>query len=99
MLIALGRLLLGLPKRLELRPREQIRVASDDLGPLGDLLLADAHGAPFLGALEEVALEARLVVGRTEDCSDAQGRANLSDGRDRAAPVSLRPPRAFIVHK
>ncbi len=55
-LVAGSRLGLGLAQRVELLAREELGVARDDLGPLGDLLLADADGAAFLGALEEVAL-------------------------------------------
>ena len=54
-LVAVGRLL-GLAQRVELLAREEVGVAADDLRLLRDLLLADAHRAPLLGALEEVAL-------------------------------------------
>ena len=58
------RVLLGGAERIELLPIEEVRVASDDLGALGDLRLADAHGADFLGALEEVLPQALLVLRR-----------------------------------
>ena len=53
----------GLLQRVELLAGEELAVARDDLGPLRDLLLADPDGAPFLGALEQVALELGLVFG------------------------------------
>src|SRR5205823_15048190 len=51
------RMLLGLAQGLELLAGEEIRVARDDRGPLGDLLLAHTHGPALLGALEHVALD------------------------------------------
>ena len=59
--------LLGVAQRVELLAAEEIREAPDDLSLLRRLLLADANGAPFLGALEEVSLETRLELGRAED--------------------------------
>ena len=80
-----GRLdFLGLAQRLELRAGKEVGVAGDDLGALGHLLLADADSAPFLGPLEQIALEARLVIGGTKDGSDAHGSRNLPDW-----PVSI----------
>ena len=49
---------------LELRRREEVAVALDDRGLLGGLLLPHAHRAALLGALEEVAREALLELGR-----------------------------------
>ena len=54
---------LRLVQRLELRAREQVGVAGDDRRLLRHLLLADANGAAFLGALEVVVAQARLVLG------------------------------------
>src|SRR6185503_13419835 len=65
---------LGVVQRVELVAREQVAVALDDLGLLRRLLLADAHGAALLRALEEVALQALLELGRAEDGRDAHGR-------------------------
>ena len=75
--LAARRIGVGLAERLELLPREQVAVARDDLGALGDLLLADPHGAAFLRALEQVALQAGLVIGRAEDFRDAHRPRNL----------------------
>ena len=58
---------LGLPERLELISREEVGVAGDDLGLLGGLLLAHAHGAALLRALEQVLLQPLLVVERRVD--------------------------------
>ena len=66
-----ARRLLRLAQHVELRGREEVAVALDDRGLLGDLLLADAHRAPLFGALEEVAREALLVLGRRADGGDA----------------------------
>ena len=68
-----GGALLGLPQRVELLAAEEVGVAADDLGLLGDLLLPHPHGAPLLGALEQVPLEARLELGRAEDGRGAHG--------------------------
>src|SRR5262249_25676636 len=76
-LVARRRLVLCLAQSLELVAREQLRVAPDDLGALRDLLLADAHGAALLGALEQVALEAGLVIGWLENRCDAHGRRGI----------------------
>ena len=62
---------LRLVQRVQLLAREELAVARDDLGALGDLLLADTNGAPFLGALEEVSLELRLELRRRPDSRDA----------------------------
>src|SRR5437868_6946731 len=51
-LVAL-RVLLGRAKRVELLAAEEIGVARDDRRLLRDLLLAHAHRAPLLRALEE----------------------------------------------
>src|ERR671910_1672006 len=68
--------LLGLPERVELAGREEVAVALDDRGLLRGLLLAHAHGAALLGALEQVAREALLVLDRRADPRDAHdGRA------------------------
>ena len=64
-LVALGAVL-GLAQRLELLDAEEVGVALDDLGLLGDVLLAHAHRAALLGALEEIPREAALELGR--DC-------------------------------
>ena len=56
--------LLGLAQDVELPVREEVAVALDDRRLLGDLLLADADGAPLLRALEEVARQALLVLDR-----------------------------------
>jgi hypothetical protein len=62
---------LGGAQGVELRAREEIFVAPDDLRLLRGLLLAHANGARFLGPLVEVALEALLeLVG----CADGHGR-------------------------
>ena len=58
-----GRALLGLAQRIELLAAEQIGEAAHDLRLLRRLLLADTNRAPFLGALEQVPLEARLELG------------------------------------
>ena len=63
--------LLGLAEHVELAGREEIAVALDDRRLLGDLLLADANGAPLLGALEQVAREALLVLGGGAGGGDA----------------------------
>ena len=55
-----GRGVLLRAERLVLLAGEEVGVAGDDLGLLRHLLLADAHGAPLLRALEQVALELRL---------------------------------------
>ncbi len=66
--------LLRLVERLELLAAEQVGVAADDLGLLRDLLLPHAHRPAFLGALEEVAPQLRLEVGRRE----RRGRAHAA---------------------
>ena len=55
-----ARLALGLLQRVELLAAEEVGEPADDLCLLGDFLLADANRAPFLRALEKVALESRL---------------------------------------
>src|SRR4051794_30198883 len=62
---------LRLAQGIELLAAEEVRVAADDLRLLGSLLLADAHGTPLLGALEEILLETLLEVRRAEDRSRA----------------------------
>src|SRR5207248_10873755 len=55
--------------------------AADELRLLRDLLLADAHGAPLLGPLEQVALEARLELLRGTDgrgCQAGEGYPTAS---------------------
>ena len=47
-----------LAQRVELLAREEVGVAAHDLRLLRDLLLAHAHRAPLLRALEQIALEA-----------------------------------------
>ena len=74
MLLAARRLLFGLTERVELLAREELRIAGDDLGALGDLLLAHAHGPALFGSLEQVALKTGLVVGRAQDGGDAHRR-------------------------
>ena len=74
--------------------REEVGVARDDLRLLGDLLLADAHRAAFLGALEEVALEAALELGRGADGGDAHRRRHVIRTRQRARPAGGRSRRA-----
>ena len=59
---------------LELIPGEEVRVAGDDRGLLGDFLLAHAHGAALLRALEEIAAEAVLVLSWAADGCDAHRR-------------------------
>src|SRR5438445_707872 len=69
---------LGPSKRLELLAAEEVGVAGDDLRLLGDLLLADAHGAAFLRALVEMPLEACLVlVGRANRVRQQRGSLSL----------------------
>ena len=85
-LVALGAVL-GLAQRLELLDAEEVGVALDDLGLLGDLLLAHAHRAALLGALEQIPREAALELGGIANRGDAQGsdkltaRQPLRDGR------------------
>ncbi len=62
---------LGRAERVELLAVEEIGVARDDLGALGDLLLPDSDGADFLGALEEVLPQALLVLRRGANRGDA----------------------------
>ena len=52
-LVTLGRLL-RLAQQLELRPREEIRVAGHDRRQLRDLLLADPDGANLLALVPVV---------------------------------------------
>ncbi len=52
-LVTLGRLL-RLAQQLELRPREEIRVAGHDRSQLRELLLADPHGANLLALVPVV---------------------------------------------
>src|SRR5205823_3637069 len=94
-ILALGRLVLGFAQRSELVAREEIRVPAHDLGALRDLLLADAHRAAFLRALEQIALEARLVFRRAEDRSDAHRRANLQHAAARSYPPFRGRPYPF----
>ena len=68
-LVALG-LLLGRAERIELLAAEEVGVRGDDRGPLGDLLLAHAHGADLFGTLEEVGAEPLLVLRRAANCCD-----------------------------
>src|SRR5262249_36700299 len=65
------RTLFGRPQRFELLAVEEVRVARDDLGALGDLLLADANRAHFFGALEQVRPQALLVLRGGADGGDA----------------------------
>jgi hypothetical protein len=62
---------LGRAERFELLAREEIGVARHDRRLLGDLLLADAHGASLLRTLEQVVAKAFLVFGRGADCGNA----------------------------
>ncbi len=55
--VVAGRRLLRSLQRLQLLAAEEIGVPADDLRLLGDLLLPHADSAPFLRALEEIALE------------------------------------------
>ena len=82
--LARSRLGLGIAQRGQLVAREQLRIARDDLGALGDFLFANAHRAAFLGALGQEALQARLVVGRPQD-----GRGDAHRGRNRPARCQL----------
>src|SRR5262249_54105487 len=66
-LVVVGRLLLALAQRGQLRSREEILVARDDRRLLGGLLLPHAHGTSLLGALVEVLLQTLLVLGRATD--------------------------------
>ena len=77
---------LRLPQRLDLRAREEIAIAGDDRGLLGDFLLPHANGARLLGALEVVLLEARLVLGGV---ADGGCRHALSLQRDARRAASL----------
>ena len=86
-LVALGAVL-GLAQRLELLDAEEVGVALDDLRLLGGLLLAHAHRAAFLGALEEIPREAALELGGGADRGDAQGADKLT-----ARQPSARRPR------
>jgi hypothetical protein len=64
---------------LELLAAEQVGVARDDRRLLRHLLLTDANGAPFLGAVVEVPLELLL-----ELCGAADGgRRHLEDSIQR----------------
>ena len=65
--------LLGRPQHVDLRGREEVAEALDDGRLLGDLLLADPHGATLFGALEQIARQALFVVGRRSDSGDAHG--------------------------
>jgi len=67
-LIAVGALLL-VAQRAQLLATEEIRVAGDDRGLLGNLLLPHAHGAALFGTFVQVALKLHLELG---------GRANRS---------------------
>ena len=71
---------------LQLIPGEEVWVASDDRGLLGDLLLAHAHGAALLRALEEIAAEAVLVLSWAADGCDAHRREStyLHSPRERS---------------
>jgi hypothetical protein len=53
---------LGVAQHVELRRREEVAVALDDRGLLGGLLLPHPNRAALLGALEQVAREALLVL-------------------------------------
>ena len=64
--VVTGRLL-GLAQGLELLAAEEVGVAADDLRLLRHFLLADAHGAPLLRALEQVLLELLLEIGRRKN--------------------------------
>ena len=74
--------LLRFAQQLELGDREEIAVPLDDHRLLGRLLLADADGTSLLGALEEVAREPLLVLGRSADGRNAHapGRLPLPPG-------------------
>jgi hypothetical protein len=72
-LVALRRLILRGPQRIELLAGEQVAEPVDDLRPLGDLLLPHADRAALLGPLEQVAAKLRLVLGRCPNSGDAHG--------------------------
>jgi hypothetical protein len=74
-----------LAQRLELLPREEVGVRRHDGGLLGDLLLADPHRPALLRALEDVALKARLVLGRGADGGDAHLALNLHEALGESA--------------
>src|SRR5919204_5044343 len=87
-LLALG-VVLRRAERLELSTAKEVGVARDDRRLLRDLLLAHAHGPPLLGALEEVALELGLVLGRASDGGRAQLTRELIRIYTRAPATSL----------
>ena len=85
--------------------REEVAVALDDRRLLRGLLLAHAHGAALLGALEEVARQALLVLdrrshprrrsrGRAYRTSDAADAALSRFELERLAEHARRPARA-----
>ena len=86
-LVALGAVL-GLAQRLELLDAEEVGVALDDLGLLGDLLLAHAHRA---------ASSERSKRYRARRLSNSVGRADGSDAHapdnvNRSSTSARRPP-------
>src|SRR5439155_1323752 len=83
-LVVVGRLVLTTPQEVELPAREEVLVAGHDRGLLGRFLLADAHGASFLRALVEVALESLLVLCR------ASNRRNAHVIDESTSPASRR---------
>ncbi len=85
LLLAVGTALL-LAEGDELLAAEEIRVARDDRGLLGDLLLAHADGPSFLRALEQVALEVLLELRRAAHRS-RRHRENSIQPSARLAPL------------
>ena len=75
-LVTVG-LLLCRAERVELLAAEEVRVAGDDLRPLGDFLLPDAHGPNLLRTLEDVGAESVLVLRRAANRGHAHRRESI----------------------
>ena len=97
-LVAVG-LLLGRAERIELLAAEEVGVRGDDRGPLGDLLLAHAHGADLFGTLEEVGAEPLLVLRGAANCCDRHRERESTRARRILRRISDSGPRGLACEQ